>query len=164
MKEHRLIEIPGLKELGDIERKETLKGLPSTYIPLRNLIFYGLAASYAEEVGAQYIIGGHNKDDLFLFEDTRSEFFANLQKTMRSASKRLRETHLTILRPLQRMTKSEVVSLAASLGVPLELSWSCYGEGREHCWRCEGCAKRTEAFRRAGVTDPLQNARFQTNV
>jgi 7-cyano-7-deazaguanine synthase len=164
VKEHRVIEIPGLRELGDIERKELLRGLPATYIPLRNLIFYGLAASYAEEVGASYIVGGHNREDLAVFEDTGSQFFANLEKTVRSASKRLTERNLTIRRPLQRKTKVEVISLAATLGVPFELTWSCYREGRKHCWRCEGCRKRIDVFKRAGVKDPLRDAYFQTNI
>lgn len=167
VREHRLVEIPELKELGDIRSnpgsEATLGGLPRTYIPLRNLIFYGLAASYAEEVGANCIIGGHNKDDLALFEDTGSEFFANLQKTVWSASTRLRERRLGILRPLQRMTKTRVVSLAANIGVPLELTWSCYEEGVKHCWRCDGCIKRIDAFRKAGVTDPLRRAGVVSN-
>ena len=162
--EHRVLEIPNLKEIGDLEANSSFKGLPLTYIPARNMIFYSLAASFAEEVGANYILGGHNKDDLRTFEDTRREFFADLQKTIWSSSDRLRENRTTILRPLQHKTKPEVISLAASLGVPLGLTWSCHAEGDVPCLKCEGCVKRSEAFAIAKVGDPLEKPSAHTNV
>ena len=153
--EHRLVEIPSLKEAGDIGGGR-FSGLPSTYIPMRNAVFYTLAASYAEEVGANYILGGHNGDDLRIFEDTRREFFDSLQRAIWAGSSRLRKDRTTLLRPLQRMSKSEVVAFASRLKVPLGLTWSCHIEGTEHCWQCDGCRARVEAFEGAGVKDPLK--------
>ncbi len=154
--EHRIAEIPSLKEAGDIGGR-MFSGLPSTYIPMRNAVFYALAASYAEEVGANYILGGHNRDDLKIFEDTRREFFDPLQKALWFGSSRLKKQRTTLLRPLQGMSKAEVVAYAARLNVPLGLTWSCHREGAEHCWECEGCRARVEAFRVAGVEDPLKS-------
>lgn len=153
--EHRIIEIPSLKEAGDIG-SDVFGGLPSTYIPMRNAVFYALAAGYAEEVGANYIFGGHNGDDVRIFEDTRREFFDNLQRALWSGSSRLKRMRTTLVRPLQRMSKGEIVAYASRLKVPLELTWSCHREGTEHCWECDGCRARVEAFRRAGVEDPLR--------
>ncbi len=162
--EHRMVEIPSLKEIGDMGRRSSFGDLPPTYIPLRNMVFYSLAASFAEEVGANYIIGGHNRDDLRIFEDTKSDFFANLQATIWSSSERLRRNRTTVLRPLQHKTKPEVIKFAAELGVPLELTWSCHRGGSVQCLECEGCIRRKEAFRKAGVDDPLQRASTRTNV
>ncbi len=159
-----MVEIPSLKEIGDMEGRDSFQGLPPTYIPARNLIFYSLAASFAEEVGANYIMGGHNKDDLRIFEDTTGEFFANLQKSIWGSSERLRRNRTTILRPLQHMTKPEVISLAAGLGVPLGHTWSCHSEGDLPCLECEGCVGRREAFAKASVADPLHEASTRTNV
>ncbi len=156
--EHRLVRLPDLREAGDIQGFE-LDGLPATYIPLRNSIFYSCAASYAEETGAALLVGGHNKEDERVFADVRSGFFRALQKALRSGSPVLRRNRVTITRPLKRMGKAEVVRLAASLGVPLGLTWSCHGEEEEHCWRCDGCLSRGRAFAAAGVTDPLLHAR-----
>ncbi len=125
---------------------------------MRNSVFYSLAASYAEEVGADYIIGGHNREDTEVFPDTTPAFFRTFQKAIWEGSRRLRERRTTILRPLQFKSKSEVVSLGASLGVPLEHTWSCHREGRRHCWECEGCRKRLKAFSAAGIADPLRRA------
>jgi 7-cyano-7-deazaguanine synthase len=126
---------------------------------MKNAIYYSLAAAYAEEKGSDCIIGGQNSDDRHLFEDTSDEFFASLQRTILASSPRLRRKGLKILRPLKDKSKSEVVALAAGMGVPLELTWSCHRSGQEHCWRCDGCRRRAEAFRAAGVQDPLASKR-----
>jgi 7-cyano-7-deazaguanine synthase len=151
--EHRMVRLPDLREAGDIGVK--FAGLPSTYIPLRNSIFYSFAASYAEEVGASSVVGGHNKDDEKTFHDVGSGFFAALEEAFREASPALRARRIRISRPLKSKSKPQVVRLASSLGVPLELTWSCHRDGRGHCWECNGCLTRRESFARAGVPDPL---------
>jgi 7-cyano-7-deazaguanine synthase len=155
--EHRFVRIPELREAGDITGSKALskKAVPPTYIPMKNAIYYSLAAAYAEEKGSDCIIGGQNGDDRRLFDDTSEEFFASLQRTMLTSSPRLRKNGLKILRPLKDKSKPEVVALAAGMGVPLELTWSCHRSGEEHCWRCDGCKGRMEAFEAAGVEDPL---------
>ncbi len=155
VEEHRIVEIPQLREIGDLEGGRRFRDLPPTYIPMRNSIFYSLAASFAEEVGASYIMGGHNREDIQVFMDTTPAFFESFQKAIWAGSRLLRENRTAILRPLQLKSKAEVVSFGATLGVPFEHTWSCYREGAEHCWKCEGCKKRTGAFARAGVTDPI---------
>jgi len=155
--EHRFDRVPDLREAADIAGSKELsrKAVPPTYIPMKNAIFYSLAAAYAEEKGAVCIIGGHNADDRRLFDDTSDEFFASLQRAITASSPRLRRRGLKILRPLKDKSKPEVVALAAGIGVPLELTWSCHRAGQEHCWRCEGCRRRAEAFEAADVPDPL---------
>lgn len=160
--EHRFARVPDLREAADITGSKELsrKAVPPTYIPMKNAIFYSLAAAYAEEKGANRIIGGHNAGDRRLFTDASEEFFASLQRTISASSPRLRGRGLKILRPLKDKSKSEVVALAAGIGVPLELTWSCHRAGAEHCWRCDGCRGRIEAFRAAGVQDPLSQKRL----
>lgn len=122
---------------------------------MRNSIFYAFAASYAEETGADRIIGGHNLDDQEVFDDVSPKFFLALEKSFRAGSPVLRRRRMRILRPLSRWRKPEVIRLAASMGVPMELTWSCYGDGEEHCWKCDGCVSRRKAFLKAGIEDPL---------
>jgi 7-cyano-7-deazaguanine synthase len=151
------VRIPELREAGDIAGSKALsrRAVPPIYIPMKNAIYYSLAAAYAEEKGSDCIIGGQNGDDQRLFEDTSEEFFASLQKTISASSPRLRRKGLKILRPLKDKSKPDVVALAAGMGVPLELTWSCHRSGKEHCWRCDGCRRRMEAFEAAGVEDTL---------
>lgn len=154
VKEQRVVRVPDLKEAGDMPQSK-FEGLPPTYIPMRNSIFYSFAASYAEEVGASYIVGGHNRDDSAVFADVSREFFGNLEAAFRAGSLTLGENRLEILRPLEGERKAEVVKSASEIGVPLGLTWSCHRDVGEHCWECPGCRSRKKAFMDAGVTDPL---------
>jgi len=157
--EHRFVSIPELREAGDIKGSAELsrKAVPPTYIPMKNAVFYSLAAAFAEEKGSGLIMGGQNGDDRRLFEDTSEEFFAKLEGALRIGSPRLRKHGLRIVRPLKDKSKAEVVALAADLGVPFELTWSCHRDGARHCWECPGCEGRARAFREAGVEDPLDS-------
>lgn len=153
VEEYRLVNIPELREIGDIPEL-AVPDLPPTYIPQRNSIFYALAASYAEEVGADFIIGGHNKEDQLIFDDTKDEYFESLQKALWAASRALKSRRTRIIRPLRTKTKAEVIRYALSLGVPLELTWSCHAEGTRPCWNCDGCRARAKSFALAGIDDP----------
>jgi 7-cyano-7-deazaguanine synthase len=150
------VRLPDLKEAADLGNR--FEGFPPTYIPERNAIFYSLAASYAEEIGAERLIGGHNLDDLGVFKDTSGDFFAKLEAMLKASSTRPRNGRFRILRPLSSHTKPEVVLLALSLGVPLELTWSCHRGGESPCWECEGCRVRIASFEKAGVQDPLMGS------
>ena len=152
--EHRIVRLPDLREAADIPGFRHY-GLPPTYIPLRNSIFYAFAASYAEETGAASIVGGHNEDDTEVFADVSAEFFSSLQRAFWNGSQVLRKNKLRIARPLKRLRKPAVIRLAASLGVPFELTWSCHRDSKVHCWRCDGCLSRVRCFREAGIVDPL---------
>ncbi|MDG6901205.1 MAG: 7-cyano-7-deazaguanine synthase [Nitrososphaerota archaeon] len=153
--EQRVVRLPDLREAGDIGGSR-FPGLPPTYIPMRNAVFYSLAASYAEEVRADCIVGGHNRDDLKVFRDASPAFFSSLERAIWAGSRILGRKRTRILRPLRSKSKPQVIRLASSLGVPLELTWSCHRDGGRHCWRCDGCRARAVAFERAGVADPLK--------
>jgi 7-cyano-7-deazaguanine synthase len=153
--EHRLVRLPDLKEAQDI-RGHAFGDLPPTYIPMRNGVFYFFAASYAEEVRAAVVAGGHNRDDTRIFRDVRPAFFSALQDAFWSGSKILKNQRTRIIRPLWRMTKFQVVRKASEIGVPLHLTWSCHRDGPRHCWECPGCLVRISSFKEAGVLDPLR--------
>lgn len=161
--EHRFVRLPDLRESGDIPGGRFYR-MPPTYIPMRNAIFYSFAASYAEEVRARVIVGGHNRDDLAVFEDTKEEFFTALQGMIMGSSVILRRIGTRIKRPLKAKTKAQVIRLASRLGVPFELTWSCHRGRQGHCWECQGCISRMEAFKGAGITDPLRTPRRRGKI
>jgi len=155
--EHRLFRLPDLREAADIPGG-SFGDLPPTYIPGRNSVFYSVAGSYAEEKRVSLIVGGHNKDDAKVFRDVEGDFFLVLERTLWTGSVILSQQRMRIRRPLKHKTKVQVLRLAASLEVPLELTWSCHRDGSEHCWECPGCLSRIKSFREAGVSDPLAPA------
>ena len=55
------------------------------------------------------------------------------------------------------MPKSEVVKLGLELGVPYQLTWSCYEGGDKPCGTCGTCIDRRNAFELNGVSDPAMD-------
>lgn len=53
------------------------------------------------------------------------------------------------------MTKADIVRTGLELGVPYELTWSCYEGGAAPCGKCATCIDRIAAFRANGTEDPL---------
>lgn len=58
-----------------------------------------------------------------------------------------------------RMSKRDVVRRAVELGVPLEATWSCYGEvSSKRCGTCAGCVEVRRAFAALPISDPFSYA------
>ena len=61
---------------------------------------------------------------------------------------------LRIEAPFVNMNKADVVKIGLELGVPYELTWSCYEGGEKPCGKCGTCIDRAAAFAANGVEDP----------
>jgi 7-cyano-7-deazaguanine synthase len=59
-----------------------------------------------------------------------------------------------LLAPFVKLNKAGVVRLGLELGVPYELTWSCYNGGEKPCGKCGTCIDRKNAFAANGVPDP----------
>jgi len=135
------------------------EGIPVTYVPARNTIFLSLALAYAEVTGSDAIFTGANAVDYSGYPDCRPEYLAAFERMANLATKRAVEGHpLSILAPIVRMTKADIVRKGAGLGVDFSLTVSCYNadaEGRA-CNACDACRLRREGFRAAGLPDPTR--------
>lgn len=131
------------------------KGIPSTYVPARNLIFLSLAAGYAEAIGAEKIFYGANALDYSGYPDCRPGFVKELNKTVKAGTKRGAEKKaIRIEAPLIRKTKKEIILTGKKCGVPFEKTWSCYSGGKKPCRKCDSCLLRAKGFAEAGLKDP----------
>lgn len=144
-----------------IPQRESLdeagSGVPSTYVPSRNIIFLSIAASVAESRGAQAVYIAANSVDFSGYPDCTPEFIATFQKVLDVGTKAGKEGNgMTVEAPILTRSKAEIVKEAVRLKVPLELTWSCYRGGAKACGRCDSCLLRLEGFSRAGVKDPLE--------
>jgi 7-cyano-7-deazaguanine synthase len=118
-------------------------------VPFRNAIFLSVAVSYAVSVGADKIFyGAHGSDEPF-YPDCRREFYEAFEK----AAKLGTGENISIQAPFSGKRKSEVIEEGVKLGVPFELTWSCYREDTKHCGKCESCVNRKKAFKEAGIAD-----------
>jgi len=149
------IPVPFLREVADIPSHEmnnpALAHAPEGYIPLRNLIFYALAGYHAEILGARYLVGGHNRTDCESFPDAGRSFWDQLNQIYRIAIWSHNEIRTEIVLPLIEMEKTEVIRLGAKLGVPFELTWSCYFNAAQPCGSCASCIERAQALAAAGL-------------
>lgn len=131
--------------------------IPSTYVPARNTVFLAIALGYAESHRLGSIYLGANAVDYSGYPDCRPEFLRAFERLTRVATRDgvEHDRAVRIEAPLIRRSKAEIVRLGERLGVPWELTWSCYSGGRRPCGRCDSCRLRARGFRTAGVQDPL---------
>ncbi|TLZ52683.1 MAG: 7-cyano-7-deazaguanine synthase QueC [Methanobacteriota archaeon] len=131
-------------------------GIPATYVPARNTILLGLALSQAESIDADEIYIAANAIDYSGYPDCRPEFYEAFREVARLGTKRGVEGRpIHIHTPLIRMTKGDIVRTGAKLGVPFELTWSCYHGRAKACGVCDSCHLRLKGFREAGIQDPI---------
>ncbi|HEX2282107.1 MAG TPA: 7-cyano-7-deazaguanine synthase QueC [Thermomicrobiales bacterium] len=153
--EHRVVSLElgnwGSSLTGDMEMgaDQTPGDIPDTWVPMRNLIFLGIASGYAEVVGAEAIYIGVGQVDYSGYPDCRAEFISAYQRAADLASKSYVESGVSIpvITPLMHLPKAGVIQLGLSLGVDYDLTWSCYRGGDVPCGHCDSCRIRDEAFR-----------------
>ncbi|HVI71832.1 MAG TPA: 7-cyano-7-deazaguanine synthase QueC [Pyrinomonadaceae bacterium] len=127
--------------------------IPSSYVPFRNSHLLAAAVSWGEVIGASAIYIGAVAEDSSGYPDCRPEFYDAFQNVIDLGTKP--ETRITIRTPVIYLKKSEIVQKGVDLGAPLHLTWSCYQESELACGKCDSCALRLRAFRKAGVSDPI---------
>lgn len=124
----------------------------STYVPFRNGLFLSAAASVALSKDCSVIYYGAHADDAAgaAYPDCSQEFHQAMNEAIYQGSGK----QLHIEAPFVGKTKADIVALGLQLGVPYQLTWSCY-EGKElPCGKCGTCIDRAKAFAANGVTDP----------
>ena len=157
VKEHLSVYLPFFKDIETRYRPAPSADLSSAYVPARNIVFYGVAAAYAEAIGAHEIVFGSNADDAMELPDARPQFIQLMNELIRTGTRSgLEGTEMKIVNPLIHYTKVEVLRLALKLKVPLELTWSCYEDLPIPCGKCRGCRTREKAFGQVGILDPLK--------
>jgi 7-cyano-7-deazaguanine synthase len=124
----------------------------SIIVPFRNGIFLSVAVAYAVSVAADKIFYGAQGSDEPFYPDCRQEFYEAFEKAAKLGTCQ----EITIKAPFSDIKKSDVIKEGAELGVPFDLTWSCYLDGAMHCGRCESCVNRKRAFQEAGLTDPTK--------
>lgn len=142
MTEDRAIEVDG-------------RGLPSTFVPGRNLVFLTYAAALGDRRGISTLVGGMCETDFSGYPDCRRDTLDALQQALCLGMAR----DIVIETPLMRLTKAQTWALADTLGgralvdLILEHSHTCYlGErGRRFDWgygcgTCPACELRAAGY------------------
>lgn len=135
------------------EQLEKTDGKPvSTYVPFRNGLFLASAASIALSNGCKEIYYGAHSDDAAgnAYPDCSSDFNDAINRAIYLGS----GEELRVTAPFIGMNKAQVIAKGLALGVPYELTWSCYEGGDKPCGVCGTCRDRIAAFRANGMDDP----------
>lgn len=143
-------EIPKEDYASQLEKTD---GKPvSTYVPFRNGLFLSSAASIALSKDCGVIYYGAHSDDAAgnAYPDCSDAFNEAMKQAIWLGS----GNQLTIEAPFVNWSKADVVKKGLELGVPYELTWSCYEGGEKPCGTCGTCIDRAKAFEKNGVKDP----------
>jgi 7-cyano-7-deazaguanine synthase len=130
-------------------------GLPSTFVPGRNLVFFVHAAALGYRRGLHRLIGGMCETDYSGYPDCRDATLRALEEAIRRGT----EIPFSIETPLMWRTKAETWGLADELGgaalveLVIEETHSCYQGVRDQrhdwgygCGTCPACELRAKGF------------------
>lgn len=130
-------------------------GLPTTFVPGRNLVFFTFAAALAWRRGMRHLVGGMCETDYSGYPDCRDDTLKALQVTLNLGM----EQRFVIETPLMWLTKGQTWQLAETLGgkplvdLIVEETLSCYlgDRTRRHAWgygcgTCPACRLRAQGY------------------
>ena len=136
--------------------EENGEGMVETYVPFRN----GLILSCMAAVAMSRFLG--EKVDIYIgahADDAAGEAYADCSAEFVDAMDRAISIgtygKVHIVAPFAKTNKAGVVAEGLRLGVPYELTWSCYEGGDVQCGTCGTCIDRKAAFAANGVVDPV---------
>ena len=131
------------------------RGLPSTFVPGRNLVFLTYAAAVADRRGMHHLVGGMCETDFSGYPDCRRSTLDALQSALTLGMDR----PFTVITPLMTLTKAQTWAMAADLGgealveLTLEHSHTCYlgVRAQRHargygCGACPACELRSKGY------------------
>jgi len=129
------------------------ENMKQTVVPNRNMVMLSLATAYAIGIGATKLYYGPHAGDHAIYPDCRPEFIAALKEAIRLCDWK----EVELLAPYSNMDKGDIVILGLKLSVDYSLTNTCYNpKGDKACGKCGACSERIEAFKKAGIIDPIQ--------
>lgn len=132
-------------------------GLPTTFVPGRNLLFFTVAAALAYRRGIKVLVGGMCETDYSGYPDCRDDTLKALQVALNLGM----DKRFVIETPLMWLDKAATWRMAESLGgealvrLVTEHTHSCYKGDRttRHVWgygcdACPACELRSNGYHR----------------
>jgi 7-cyano-7-deazaguanine synthase len=157
---HHRLDLRGFGAIGesaltsDRAIEMTDRGLPSTFVPGRNLAFLVHAAALADRRGLSTMVGGMCETDYSGYPDCRRATLDAMERTLNLGM----EQDFSIATPLMHLTKAQTWALAAELGgndlvaLIVEETHTCYqGDRTPHVWgrgcgECPACELRAKGW------------------
>ena len=156
-----MLALPALSAISDTaltrgtEIEIGASGLPTTFVPGRNLLFFTYAAALGWRRGISRLVGGMCETDYSGYPDCRNETLQTLAKALSLGL----DKPVTIETPLMYVDKAGTWALAESLGgkplvdLIIEDTHTCYLGDRSHrhawgygCGTCPACELRAKGW------------------
>jgi len=135
-----------------ISGNQDIRKIPSTYVPARNIIFLSFALSFAEAIGASALFIGAHAQDYSGYPDCRPNFYKAFRKVVSTGTRAgVEHKGIQVKTPLINKRKADIIRLGVKLGVPFELTWSCYKGTKYPCGKCDSCYYRIKGFKETGL-------------
>jgi 7-cyano-7-deazaguanine synthase len=128
------------------------KSMQVTTVPNRNMVLLSVGIAWAVSLKFDAVGFGAHAGRYIPYPDCQPAFAEAMDRAARLCDWQ----EVRVLAPFVSWQKGDIVRRGAELGVPFELTWSCYNGGERHCGRCGTCIDRKEAFANCGVPDPTQ--------
>lgn len=130
-------------------------GMVKTYVPFRNGLMISAVAALALSINPDdktvIYLGAHADDAAGnAYADCSPEFIEAINKAVNIGT----YGKVSVTAPFVKQNKAGVVKAGLDIGVPYELTWSCYEGGDKPCGKCGTCIDRAKAFEANGVKDP----------
>jgi 7-cyano-7-deazaguanine synthase len=161
LREDHVLDVDVLRQLGatamthDVEIALQGSGLPNTFVPGRNILFFTLAAALAYRHNVRTLVGGMCETDFSGYPDCRDDTIKAVQVALGLGM----DARFTLETPLMWIDKAGAWAMAESLGgdallqIVVEDTHTCYLGDRKHrhdwgygCGRCPACKLRSEGF------------------
>jgi 7-cyano-7-deazaguanine synthase len=128
-------------------------GVSPTYVPNRNALFISMGVAYALAHGiSEVAIATHAEDSRnWAYPDCTPEFNGAMSAAVYIGT----YMKVRLSTPFQWLMKREIVNMGYWNSAPFFLSWSCYEGGEKACGKCPTCVERLQAFKDAGLVDPI---------
>jgi 7-cyano-7-deazaguanine synthase len=139
----------------DVEIAMGANGLPTTFVPGRNIFFFTAAAALAYRRGIRHLVGGMCETDYSGYPDCRDDTLKALQVTLSLGL----DSRMVVETPLMWLDKAATWSLARDLGgdalvsLIIEDTHTCYRGDRStrHAWgygcgACPACDLRSAGW------------------
>jgi 7-cyano-7-deazaguanine synthase len=123
-----------------------------TAVPNRNMILISVALAWAVSLKFDAVAFGAHQGPHTNYPDCRPVF----AHAMDVAAHLCDDRPLRVLAPFVESDKAHIVRVGKEVGVPFELTWSCYQGGARHCGKCGTCIDRRQAFAANGLADPVE--------
>jgi 7-cyano-7-deazaguanine synthase len=150
-----LAEISDTALTRDVAIEISASGLPSTFVPGRNLVFFSFAGALAYRRGIKHIVAGMCETDFSGYPDCRDDTIKAMQLALTLGMDR----RFVIHTPLMWIDKAGTFALAHDIGgdalidVLLAETHTCYLGDRQHrhawgfgCGECPACRLRADGY------------------